>query len=345
MKKKNLFSLLILIIALCGCAKDEVETNGTIYGIVNDTDNGEPIQDGHIALNPGGKTANTGSDGRYEFLDLEPGQYTIQISKSGYKTNTKRINVVAGEQASGDMVLSRGESRIKLSTRSLNFTGQSISKTFTIENIGTSGSASWIVSVLDSWLSVTPVSGTTASGKGSVVVINIDRSKITEASTTNLIVEADGESIPVEVSVTANGGGGGSGEGSGGSCGTITSCDSKVNVSFLQCVKNGSTVEFEFTVTNNNDDWQVWFNVETSVCVDDKANSYRGTNMPFYIGDNRVTNGNAFTFLKNVPVKCKISVKDVKDAAAYLKRFDLQISSTQPWKPQLNKITFEDIKW
>ena len=95
MKKKNLFSLLILIIALCGCAKDEVETNGTIYGIVNDADNGEPIQDGHIALNPGGKTANTGSDGRYEFLDLEPGQYTIQISKSGYKTNTKRINLFA----------------------------------------------------------------------------------------------------------------------------------------------------------------------------------------------------------------------------------------------------------
>ena len=80
---KDLLSLLVLIIALCGCAKDEVETRGTIYGIVNDADNGEPVQDGHIALNPGGKTANTGSDGRYEFLDLDPGQYTIQISKSG----------------------------------------------------------------------------------------------------------------------------------------------------------------------------------------------------------------------------------------------------------------------
>lgn len=50
-----------------------METRGTIYGIVNDADNGEPVQDGHIALNPGGKTANTGSDGRYEFLDLDPG--------------------------------------------------------------------------------------------------------------------------------------------------------------------------------------------------------------------------------------------------------------------------------
>lgn len=342
---KDLLSLLVLIVALCGCAKDEVETRGTIYGIVNDADNGEPVQDGHIALNPGGKTANTGSDGRYEFLDLEPGQYTIQISKPGYKTNTKRINVVAGEQASGDMVLSRGESRIKLSARSLNFTGQSTSKTFTIENIGTSGSASWSVSVLDPWLSVTPVSGTTASGKGSVVVVNINRSKITKDVTTNLIVEADGESIPVEVSVTTNGGGDEGGEGEGGSCGNITSCDSKVNVSFLQCIKNGNAVEFEFTVTNSGDDWQVWFNVEKSTCVDDKGNSYQGTYMPFYIGDNKVTNGNAAAFLKNTSAKCKIIVQNVKDAAACLKRFDLQISSTSPWKPQLKQITLEDIKW
>lgn len=344
MKKNYLLSLLILIAALCGCAKDEVETSGTIYGIVNDADNGEPIQGGHVQLNPGGKTANTGSDGRYEFLDLEPGQYTIQITKTGYKTNTKRINVIAGEQASGDMVLSRGESRIKLSTRSLNFPGESMSKTFTIENIGTSGSASWSVSVTDSWLSVTPTSGTTASGKSSTVVVNIDRSMITKDVTTNLVVEADGESLPVEVSVTMNGGGGGSGD-EGGSCGTITSCDSKVDISFLKCIKNGNAVEFEFTVTNNSDDWQVWFNVETAICVDDKGNSYPGTYMPFYIGDKRVTNGNAFTFLKSVPMKGRIVVQNVKDAAAYLKRFDVQISSTSPWKPQLKKITFEDIKW
>lgn len=347
--KKNIFlSLLMLIIALCSCTKDEVETNGAIYGIVNDADNGEPIKDAHVALNPSGKTANTGSDGRYEFLDLEPGQYTIQITKTGYKTNTKRINVIAGEQASGDMVLSRGESRIKLSTRSLNFTGKSTSKTFTIENIGTSGSASWSVTVSDSWLSVTPVSGTTASGKSSTVVVNVDRSKITEDVTTNLIVEADGESLPVEVSVTKNGGGdegGEGGEGSGGSCGKITSCDSKVNVSFLQCIKNGNVVEFEFMVTNNGEDWRVWFNVSKAICVDDKGNTYQGIYMPFYIGDSKVTDGNPFYFLKNTPMKCRVVVQSVKDGAAFFKRFDMPISSTTPWNPQLKKITFEDIKW
>lgn len=56
------------------CAKDEVETTGSIYGIVNDADNGEPISGAHVTLNPGGKATNTGSDGRYEFLSMDPGQ-------------------------------------------------------------------------------------------------------------------------------------------------------------------------------------------------------------------------------------------------------------------------------
>ena len=80
------------VLIVTGCAKDEVDTTGTIYGIVNDADNGEPVSGVYVVLNPRGKTTNTGSDGRFEFLDMEPGQYTIQISKNGYKTNTKRIS-------------------------------------------------------------------------------------------------------------------------------------------------------------------------------------------------------------------------------------------------------------
>ena len=199
------------VLIVTGCAKDEVDTTGTIYGIVNDADNGEPVSGVYVVLNPRGKTTNTGSDGRFEFLDMEPGQYTIQISKNGYKTNTKRISVVAGEQASGDMVLERGESRIKLSTNSLAFAKEETSKTFDVMNIGTSGSVSWSVTFTESWLKVTPVNGMTAQGKNSTVVVNIDREKISQDMTANLLVEADGESMPVEISVKfgeSEGGGG-----------------------------------------------------------------------------------------------------------------------------------------
>lgn len=352
MDKKAVWTVLccMVVTLLVACAKDVVDTTGSIYGIVNDMDNGEPLSGAHVVLNPGGKTTNTGSDGRYEFLGMEPGQYTIQISKSGYKTNTKRISVVAGEEASGDMQLERGEASIRLNTNVLVFDKGESSKTFEVMNVGTSGSVSWTLTCQADWLSVTPQSGTTAQGKNSAVVVNVDRSKITEDVTTNLLVEAEGESLPLEVQVVygeeSQGGGDEPGD-TKGSCKKIVSCDSEVAVEFLSCVKSGNVVEFQFTVTNNRDDWQVWFDRDGSNAYDDKGNSYPGYYTKIYMGDtdNIVTNGNAVSFLKGVKTKFRVVIPDVKDEASELQRWDWVISSSQPWSPQVKKVVLEGVKW
>jgi len=95
----------LLILGVAGCAKDEVETTGIIYGNVDDAITAEPIGGATVTLSPGGKTTSTGSDGRFEFTNLEPKQYKIQISRTGYNTNTKIITVVAGSQEVGDLQL------------------------------------------------------------------------------------------------------------------------------------------------------------------------------------------------------------------------------------------------
>lgn len=343
------FMLSLLTVTLGSCAKDEVETAGSIYGIVNDADNGEPVQDAHVSLNPGGKTTNTGSDGRYEFSDMEPGQYTIQISRTDYKTNTKRITVIAGEQASGDMTLKRGTSRIKLNTSSLNFGSQSTSKTFTVMNTGTAGSASWSVSHSVSWLSVTPTSGSTAEGKSSTVVVNIDRSKITSDVSTNLIVEADGESLPMEVTVTKTGSGGegeGGGEG-GGSCEKITSCDAKIKVEFTQCTKIGNTVEFLFKVTNTSDDVALKFDTSALKGYDDIGNAYDYTKSELYLSGQRITLGgtSSMTFPKNVALQGKVKLPSISSKATYISRYDIKINGSTPWQVSTDKIQFENVRW
>lgn len=350
--KKAVWSILCCMVVslLVACAKDEVDTTGSIYGIVNDADNGEPVSGAHVVLNPGGKTTNTGSDGRYEFLDLEPGQYTIQISKNGYKTNTKRISFVAGEQVSGDMMLERGEASIKLNTNVLVFDKGETSKTFEVMNTGMSGSVSWTLTCQATWLSVTPQSGTTAQGKSSAVVVNINRSKIAEDVSANLLVEAEGESLPLEIQVVYGDDSQGGGDEPGdtqGSCKKITSCDSEVDVEFLSCVKNGNVVEFQFAVTNNREDWQVWFNRDGSDAFDDKGNAYPGYYTKIYIGDteNTVTNGNALSFLEGVKTKYRVVIPNVKDEASELQRWDWVISSSQPWSPQMKKFVLEGVKW
>ena len=341
-------SFLCICGLFCSCAKDEVETMGTIYGIVNDADNGEPIQDAHVSLSPYGKTINTGSDGSYEFPEMEPGQYTIQIAKSGYKTNTKRISVVAGEKASGDMVLQWGTSRIKLNIASLNFGGQSTSKTFTIRNISTSGtSVSWSVTKSSpaSWLNISPESGGTAYGKESTVVVNIDRNRITKDETAILLVDAEGESLSVEVSVTKNGNDGG--ESDGGSCGTITPYDAKLKTEFVQCTKIGSTMEFRFKITNEGEDVTLTFDSSQLRGYDDMGNEYDFNQSEFYIGDKRIYSGGMTSrlFPKYVPLSCRILLKKVSVQAGYILRYEVPTTKSTPWEVLNQKMQFEYIRW
>lgn len=55
-----------------------------LHGQVIDADTGTPLAGVLIALN--GYSAFTGPSGRYEFTDLEPGEYMVEFSKEGYLT-------------------------------------------------------------------------------------------------------------------------------------------------------------------------------------------------------------------------------------------------------------------
>ena len=76
--KKSLY-LLLGILLICGiyqaCAPD-VELPGSIYGVVADKATGEPIKSAGVELSPGGLKTITGSEGQFEFTELDPGKYT-----------------------------------------------------------------------------------------------------------------------------------------------------------------------------------------------------------------------------------------------------------------------------
>ena len=66
-------------------SEDELlQESGSIYGVVTDFATGEPVKNANVQLRPSGETTLTGSDGRYEFLDLPNGNYSITVSKAEY---------------------------------------------------------------------------------------------------------------------------------------------------------------------------------------------------------------------------------------------------------------------
>lgn len=196
------FFCCLALALLVACTEEQVETTGSIYGIVNDATNGEPVPMAHVSLNPGGKATNTGSDGRYEFLNMEPGQYTIQISKSGYVTNTKQITVVAGQQASGDMLLTseQQEADIRIDPTSLNFGTSQDELVVTLTNQG-NAATDWALELGENpWLSASLLSGNIAAGKTQSIIFSVDRDKLSETKNVKISLSAFGNSYTISVS-------------------------------------------------------------------------------------------------------------------------------------------------
>ena len=205
MNTKSIKFLIMLFAVLMSwsCAKDIEVFTGNIMGKVTDAETGEVLHGVNVTILPSGISHTTGSDGHYEFLDLEPKQYEVQAQKSGYETNTKTVTVVTGRNAVGDIQLQPivETGRLELSTTNLNFGSKSQSLSFDITNKGNK-SFKWNITGLDNadWLDVHPTSGTLGSGKSNAVTVTLDRSRVTEHKEVTITINADTESQTLKIS-------------------------------------------------------------------------------------------------------------------------------------------------
>ena len=209
MKKVNLKLVLGVVFVLAlglfsTSCKKEVAT-GKIQGLVTDFNTSEPIQGVNISLSPTGASAVTGSDGRYEFANLEPGNYTVQGTKSGYESNTKNIAVTSGNMSSGDMQLHLAATGFRLNVEYLDFGANFTQMSFKIINVSATAPMSWEIVESLNWLETAPSSGTIQGGQETTVNVAIDRSLLSQTTTANIIVRSADQSVVLLVNVTVSG--------------------------------------------------------------------------------------------------------------------------------------------
>ena len=89
--------MLMALLAMVSCEPVTYDVFATVCGTVVDSETMEPIEGVSVILSPSGKNAVTKADGRFEFAELDAVQYTITVQKSGYSTNRKLVNAIAGE--------------------------------------------------------------------------------------------------------------------------------------------------------------------------------------------------------------------------------------------------------
>lgn len=67
-----------------------------IFGRVIDAESGEPVSGALVKLLDTSHDALTDEDGRFLLRDVEPGEYTLEVSQLGYSAQTGRIEVPEG---------------------------------------------------------------------------------------------------------------------------------------------------------------------------------------------------------------------------------------------------------
>ena len=186
---KKIIYLLVGIVLFGGlyysCAPEELP--GSIYGTVVDKATGEPIKSAGVELNPSGLKTVTGSEGQFEFTELDPGKYTLIITKTGYIDGVSHtIEVKPGQQAKGDVQIEKlppalkvvDDNRQEISTLDFGSAEDDVARSFSVFNDGTE-TLEWELTATADWIkSVSKTSGTLSAGATQSLIITIDRAKL-----------------------------------------------------------------------------------------------------------------------------------------------------------------------
>jgi len=207
---KKVIIYLVAVVMIYSCVEKE-ESPGRISGTVTDKATGEPIRAAGVQIHTGISTV-TGNDGFYEFPELKAGEYTLQVTKTGYSNLLgHKVTVSGGKTSRGDMQIEKLPPSLRVVNDSqqdindLNFGSATadITRSFNIFNDGPK-SLEWELTYTAVWITgVSLANGKLNSGASRPVVVTIDRERLDGGdNTTTIHVTSDNGSKNLTVKAT-----------------------------------------------------------------------------------------------------------------------------------------------
>ena len=86
---------ILLLFTLCGMQLTIAQTNSNLTGSVTDS-TGAPVKYATIRLNPINKSANADGNGKFSFINVPKGNYTLKISAVGFESIQQQVQVNEG---------------------------------------------------------------------------------------------------------------------------------------------------------------------------------------------------------------------------------------------------------
>lgn len=109
MGKFYIILVVIFLLIISGCSKDDnpvnTTTKGTISGRVTEQNSGNAISGASISTQPATSTVTSDNNGNYTISNIEAGSYTLTATMNGYSTNSANVKVDAGQTTTVNIAL------------------------------------------------------------------------------------------------------------------------------------------------------------------------------------------------------------------------------------------------
>ena len=193
-------TLLLFFLVVFSCTKDDpIATKGNIYGKVTEEVTGQLISGAQVTVSGVQETTITSQNGSYQFSELPAGSYSVNVSKSGYVSDSKTLTVVPEKTTSGDFVLEKDLPT--LSSNALIFNNETKTATLTLKNTR-SGVMNFSVESSKPWLKPNPLSSAIQPLNEKIITVSVDFTNVPFGNYQEYIVINVGEaSIPIPVQI------------------------------------------------------------------------------------------------------------------------------------------------
>lgn len=315
---KKVFLCLLGVVSLAGCletATDEKENvaddSGVICGFVFNIETDAEINGARVTLSPGDVTCKTGSNGYFEFDDLNSGTYKVTATADGYDGIYRQLTIKSGREYVCDFPLRAiyNASAEVSPSEGLDFGRGKNVLAVTLKARGGILAYHAELEGNPAWVSLEKNDGTIPDYEKTSQVeylkLTVDRNAMkTDEATCNLVIMAGRKEYRIKVTARLN-------AVNDYSSATVITCDSRIDAKIISCNRTGTSVVFNYSLTNTGGlgdlrDFSIG-SKNYSTIFDDKGNEYTSWTITFRDDDD----GHYVRFPEGPECKGTITIKNV----------------------------------
>jgi len=200
MKSKALY-FIVLALMLITCKKPVPDIYGRIEGTITDSKSGKAVAAALVTISPTNSSVLTDNAGKYTFVNLVKGEYTLSITKDDYEDNSKIVTVFTGETSFADIILVPVLHGITANLNEVSFAENDKTKSIIITN--TSANTLNVSCTSDkSYFAIEPKTFALQPNKTQIIQLTVNREGFTTGQhNSNIVLNSDVNSLTINIVV------------------------------------------------------------------------------------------------------------------------------------------------